>query len=218
MRRTIYMLDATVHPNKSNLPDTLLDEVTAQAIADVQERIASGELSLHQMYELLGNPRFRHHYHRLETPYDFIQGLIRMNNEGKLVLSDSSWGKRELADKHLEGTKPGTNEMFPSSVGYNNVGGPTYDIEMTTEEITVRANIADQELDGWDTINITLVWETRTFVFHLKERTDALLDELLALIEGHLIGKFIAYTMGEFCHKIYHQTAEEILTTLQDNG
>ena len=184
-----YILDAT-EPRLSQ-SDIMLEKVWKKVRESIREKYETGALTLMQMLRELDEFPLEFHYKRLDIPDVFLQDLIKKTEEGKLTLTESSWGENELEKKHLEGTRPTINDMFPSSCGYNSYGGPTYDIVLSRDKITVKANSAYQTFDGWDTLDTTFHWETRTFDYEIAcEDVDSILEQLLSHYAGNIVKRY----------------------------
>lgn len=172
-------------------------------------KIKSGEKSLSSLYESLGYPVLNATYGRLEIPDDLLHSLIDDVKNGKLILAESSWGNIEQQEDVKKGTTPGLDDFFPSSYGYNNVGGPKYNIQVTQDAITVTARFAHQEIDGWDTVNISEVWQARTFV--MKNPDGNLSDENLQHFGNWIVNRELNRCMDNNFDKLVEKAANIVI-------
>ncbi|MCF0196736.1 MAG: hypothetical protein HUK03_05815 [Bacteroidaceae bacterium] len=211
MSRYKYILDATT-PQQSE-SDIMLKKIWQKVHEDIHDKYKSGTLTLRQMCHELGKTQFKFSHGRLETPDAFLHDLIKKTEEGKLTLTDSSWGAHETEEEHLEGTKPTINDMFPDSCGWNSYGGPKHDITLSSDEICVRANSAYQEFDGWsDTIDTSFHWQTRTFVYkYACDEVDLVFESLLSHYAGAVINKYTDAKYSAAFDKIVSNLAKSII-------
>ena len=146
--------------------DNSLQEMLQDKLNDrLNHLIEEGKITYSQMYASLGYPTIKHHFGRLDPFSSYVNAVIRETKAGRLVLYDSSWGEKEALEENKMNTAPGLDDMYPNSAGYNNVGGPQYDISLSKDNVVIEACFCGQQIEGWSTMEITYVWQNRTFCF-----------------------------------------------------
>ncbi|MCF0206130.1 MAG: hypothetical protein HUK15_01765 [Bacteroidales bacterium] len=195
----------------------MIEKIQQKINEKICENYKSGKLTLVQMYHALGEEgeviQISAHHDRLDIPFGFLSDLKNSTEEGKLTLASSSWGNRELKEDNLEGTCPTINDMHPRSCGYNSVGGPRYDIKMSSYEIVVEAHSAYQEFDGWDDfIDTSFHWETRTFVYKFAcDDIDSVFEKLLSHYADDILGFYTEKKCNAAIDKLTSDMVEKLL-------
>lgn len=171
--------------------------------------INSKKLTSRQMYEKIGCPTIGREFERIDFSYNnHLSALKKLVEENRILLADSSWGKDEAKSDKCKDTKPGVDDMHPSSFGYNNVGGPTYKITLSKESIVVEANFCEQNISGYSNMDISYRWQTRTFVFKPIDGDESSLDSILDVFWKWIGDRFFDWSLD----KILNEQAERLVS------
>ena len=156
-----------------------------KAYQKAKAMLDSGDITYTNLFEQLGSPLIKNKYDRLNLPYNLLKEcVIPLEEKGFIKLVDSTWGDIELARKTVMADKPTSADMFPDSVGWNNYGGPTYEITLNGNELQIISKFCHQEIEGYSDMNISMVWQKRTFTFYLPQDHTEVKEELLKTIFG----------------------------------
>ena len=162
--------------------------IKSVAYSKIKEMLDSGNIKYTQLFEHLGCPILKEKYGRLNLPYNLLkEHIIPLEEKGLMYMVDSDWGKNEKAEKIGTSSKPTIEDMFPDSAGWNNYGGPAYEIILNGNELQVIAKFCHQEIEGYSDMRISMVWQERTFTFQFPQGNIQVLEELLRQIYGEKI-------------------------------
>lgn len=176
--------------NSEKLEDIVCDKVA--------KLFNEGKLTALQMYEKLGCPTMNKSFARINFSYSsYISALKKLVKEGCIVLADSFWGDKEADEDECKDTKPGLDDMYPKSFGYNNIGGPTYRFSVNKERVIVEAHFGHQEFEGWSDLRIEYVWQHRTFVFKPIEGDASSQNAMLDVFATWIGDKFVSFTANK---------------------
>lgn len=183
----------------TDLFDTFITILKGKIHRQLLLKLRIGETTLSELYEKLGHPVMLKRYCRQDMPYNLLHLLSDAVRNGKLVISDSSWGDLEAMDEKKQNTKPGADDLFPESYGFGNIGGPTCRMRVTKECIHLVLNIVNRDAQS-SPKNMDKAWETREFTF--KNPEGNLSEENLNLLKdwivSHEVDKCVNYKLDKF--------------------
>lgn len=178
-------------------------DVVSDKLCDV---INSKKLTSRQMYEKIGCPKIKLEFGQRDFSYgESLKTLCSLAREGRIVLSDSSWGEIEATSDECKGKKPSVDDISPSSCG----GGPVYNFIFNKESVVVEAHFYYEDVDDWsDYINVKRIWQHRTFVFKPIDGDESSLDAILDVFWKWIGDRFFDWSLD----KILNEQAERLVS------
>ena len=195
--------------------DNSLQEMLQDKLHDkLNHLIEEGKITYAQMYASIGFPTIKHHYGRLDPFSSYVNAVIRETKAGRLVLYDSSWGEKEALEENKMNTAPGLDDMYPNSAGYNNVGGPQYDISLSKDNVVIEACFCGQQIEGWSTMEITYVWQHRTFCFKPASEENSDINSLYMPFGKWIMARYLNKAQDYILDNIVEQAEKSLIADL----
>ena len=176
--------------------------------------IEEGKITFAQMYASIGFPTIKHHFGRLDPFSTYVNAVIRETKAGHIVLYDSSWGEKEALEENKRSTAPGVDDMYPNSAGYNNVGGPQYDISLSNNNIVIKARFCGQQIEGWSTMEISYVWQNRTFCFKPASDENSDINALYVPFGKWIMARYLNKAQDYILDNIVEQAEKSLIADL----
>lgn len=194
--------------------DAFVEAIETAIIKKVAKMNEEGSLDILQLYSKLDYPQMNERYDRLMIggAYEKVKLTQQMVDKGILRLANSSWGDKEKSDENHANTLPGLEDMCPSSLGYNNNGGPTYSITVSKDGIEMRAGFCHQDFgDSWDTIDTSYKWQYRTFTFVPVDKDDKTIKQMFTPFRNWIIYRFSKKVKHDLLYEFIDQAADVFL-------
>lgn len=194
------------------MKDNSLQEMLQDKLHDkLNHLIEEGKITYSQMYASIGFPTIKHRFGRLDSFSTYVNAVIRETKAGHLVLYESSWGERETLEENKRNTVPGLKDMYPNSAGYNNVGGPRYDISLSKDNVVIEACFCGQQIEGWSTMEISYVWQNRTFCFKPASEENSDINALYVPFGKWIMARYIDKTQDHILNSIAEQAEKSLI-------
>lgn len=204
------------------MKDNSLQEMLQDKLHDkLNHLIEEGKITYSQMYASLGYPTIKYHFGRLDPFSTYVNAVIRETKAGRLELYESSWGEKEALEECKRNTTPGLDDMYPNSTGYNNVGGPRYDISLSKDNVVIKACFCGQQIEGWSTMEISYVWQNRTFCFKPASEENSDINALYVPFGKWIMDRYLDKTkdsiLDNFAERIVPEFIEKEVVKLDMN-